>query len=265
MRILFWNTHRNRNINQYIVNLVRDYNIDILAIAEYSADKNELCELFGEYRQFLMCCNTIGCDRISIWSNYVDVKAGIQEDYYSIQVIQNKFVLCCVHLFTDLYGDHGDERMAVIQQIMHDIKKTEDKIKSQRTIIIGDFNEMPYDKGCLNANGFHGLPVLNMNDTPTRKVHKIEYRKFYNPMWNLMGDFSYPPGTYYKNQSKLYSPMWYMHDQVIVSQDMLQLLNKENLKIITSCSCADLMDKNQHPNKKISDHFPIMCEIREHI
>ena len=76
-----------------------------------------------------------------------------------------------------------------------------------------------------------------------------------------MGDFSYPPGTYYLNQAKLYSPMWYMLDQVIVSKDVLPLLKKESVKIITSCGYSDLVDKNQHPDKKISDHFPIMCEI----
>ena len=151
--------------------------------------------------------------------------------------------------------------MAIIQEIMYEINEIENKIKSYKIVIIGDFNEMPYGRGCLSANGFHGLPVLNTSDTPTRKVNQIEYRKFYNPMWNFMGDFSYPPGTYYLNQAKLYSPMWYMLDQVIVSKDVLPLLKKESVKIITSCGYSDLVDKNQHPDKKISDHFPIMCEI----
>ena len=117
---------------------------------------------------------------------------------------------------------------------------------------------MPYGRGCLNANGFHGLPALNISDKPTRTVNEIEYRKFYNPMWNLMGDFDYPPGTFYVNQSKLHSPMWYMLDQVIISQDVLPIFNKDSLKIITACSYADLVDDSKHPNRKISDHFPIM-------
>ena len=78
-----------------------------------------------------------------------------------------------------------------------------------------------------------------------------------------MGDFFYPAGTYYLNQSKLHSPMWFMYDQVIISQEVLPVFIKEKLKIITTCSYTDLKNKNQHPNKKISDHFPIMCEIRD--
>ena len=45
---------------------------------------------------------------------------------------------------------------------MYDVQKIEEKIESQRTIVIGDINEMPYGRGCLNANGFHGLPALDI-------------------------------------------------------------------------------------------------------
>ena len=66
-------------------------------------------------------------------------------------------------------------------------------------------------------------------------------------MWNLLGDFSYPPGTYYLNQAKLNSPMWYMLDQVIISQELLPSFRREDLRIITTCSSGDLMDKSLHP------------------
>lgn len=263
MKILFWNTKKNPDINQYIVHLVYENDIDILVLAEYGADEKVLQLLLGSCPQNLVGCNTYGCDRIKMWTNYVNVKPGIQRKYYSVQVIQDQYILCCVHLMSDLHGDRSDERLAVIQEIMHEIKEIGNKIKSHRTVVIGDFNEMPYGKGCLNANGFHGLPALDIKDTPTREVNQKEYRKFYNPMWNFMGDFSYPPGTYYLNQAKLYSPMWYMLDQVIVSKDILPLLKRESIKIITSCGYFDLADENQHPNKKISDHFPIMCEIAD--
>lgn len=263
MRMLFWNTNRNGTINKCVESLVQDYCIDMLIMAEYEADKNDLYALFQKNNQNLVICNTLGCDRISVWSSYANIKSGIQNKYYSIQIIQDKFILCCVHLITDLHGDRSDERLAIIQEIMYEIRKIEEKINTKHTIVIGDFNEMPYDRGCLNANGFHGLPALDVMDKSVRTINGKEYQKYYNPMWNFLGDFSYPPGTYYLNQSKLYSPMWYMLDQVIVSKDILPLLNKEGLKIITSCSYTDLMDENLHPNKQISDHFPIICEIKD--
>lgn len=263
MRLLFWNTHMNENINSYIASLVKDNDIDTLVLSEYNADKEELSRLLNSNNCYLDECNTIGCDRISVWSSYIKVKSGSQQKYYSIQVINDEFILCGVHFISDLHGDRSDERLAIAQTIMHEIIEQEKKAKIQCTIIIGDINEMPYERGCLNANGFHGLPVLGISDKPTRKVNDIEYRKFYNPMWNLLGDFSYPPGTYYLNQSKLRSPMWYIFDQVIISQDVIPLFVKEQLKIITSCRYGDLMDKSGHPDQEISDHFPIMCEIRD--
>ena len=232
MKILFWNTHRNSNINAYIISLVIDYAIDILVVAEYNSNQDELSELLKDCEQRLVKCNTWGCDRLNVWSNYGNIESGVQGSYHSIQIIQNQFVLCCVHLFTDLYGDRSDERLEEIRQIMYDICTIENRIRSQRTIIIGDFNEMPYGKGCLNANGFHGLPALETEDKPTRTVNGREYRKFYNPMWNLLGDFSYPPGTYFLDQSRLHNPMWYILDQVIISKDVMPLFNKKNLKIL---------------------------------
>lgn len=263
MKILFWNTNRNKEINKYVASLVQDNNIDVLVLAEYKDDGKNLCAQLKKDNINLDSCNTSGCERISVFSNYVNVEAGFQNKYCSIQIIKNSYILCCMHLITDLHGNRDDERLEIIQDVMHECRKSEEKINSQDTIIIGDLNEMPYGKGCLNANGLHGLPALDITDDAIRTVNGKAYRKFYNPMWNLMGDFSYPPGTYFLNQSKLYSPMWYMLDQIIISHDLLPYLNKGSVKIITSCSASDLSDKTGHPDKKISDHFPIMCEVRD--
>ena len=262
MKILFWNTNKNININPYILSLVQDYNIDILILAEYEADKSELNMLFKYDCQSLEEANTSGCKRINIWSDYIGIESGIQENFYSIQILLEKYVLCCVHLPSKLHNGNA-ERLEIVRQAMYDIEETEEKIHSKKTIIIGDFNEMPYEESCLNANGFHGLPALGMNDRPTRTVNGKDYRKFYNPMWNLMGDFSYPPGTFYLNDAKLKSPVWYMLDQVIISGDIRPLFIRDSLKIITTCSYGSLINEHKHPNRNISDHFPIMCEIRE--
>lgn len=261
MKILFWNTNRNENINEYIISLVEDNDIDVLVLAEYGSNENELNNLLARTEQKLCICNTFGCDRIKVWSNYLNVMPANQNRYYSIQVFPNNTILCGTHLMSDMRGNRSDERLEIIQEIMNDLQDVEGKMESAKIIIIGDFNEMPYERGCLNANGFHGLPVLGIDDKKMRTVNQKEYRKFYNPMWNFFGDFTYPPGTYYLNQSKLYSPMWYILDQVIFSKECLDVFKKESLRILTNCSHGSLTDENMHPNEKISDHFPIMCEI----
>ena len=186
MRILFWNTHKNKGINPYIASLVLDNEIDILALSEYDANIDELNAMFKDNNQRLIKCNTLGCDRIDVWSSYVNIKSGIQEKYYSIQIINDSFILCCIHLCTDLYGDHSDERLAIIQKIMYDIHKIEDNIQTQRTIVIGDINEMPYGRGCLNANGFHGLPALNISDKPTMRLNIENFTTQCGILWETL-------------------------------------------------------------------------------
>lgn len=261
MRFLFWNTKRNNNINAYIKSIIDDNAIDIVILAEYTADGNEISEWVSN-RGRLIKGFTSGCERINIWSSYPQMTPSVQEKHYSIQILDD-FVICSLHLMSDLRRNQADERMERIQRMMHDVIQAESEINSQKTIIVGDFNAMPYEKTCLSANGLHGLPSLNEKEKSTRTVDNIQYRKFYNPMWNLMGDFSFPPGTYYLNEAKLYSPMWYMLDQVIISRDVMKLFNKSSLKILTTCSYSDLTDKNNHPNKRISDHFPIVFEVEK--
>ncbi len=144
---------------------------------------------------------------------------------------------------------------------MYDIHKEEAKIGKAYTIIAGDLNDMPYARSCLNADAFHGLPIYDANSGKSRSVFQTEYKKYYNPMWNFFGDYPSPPGTYYRSESLLHAPMWHMLDQFIFSYDTVPLLKREKLKIITECSCGSLFNRFGHPNKRISDHFPIMCEI----
>ena len=261
MRIMFWNAHKNQSLNNYISSLVHDYKIDMLVLAEYEADSNDLVKRIRHNGDFMEKYYSEGSKRLCFFGNYKDVEPYTQNKYYSIQVINKELILCGVHLPSDLHGDKKRERFAKSREIIQDIQENEHKLSTQKTIIVGDFNEMPYSDGCLNADAFHGLPVYEKGRKEYRTVLGNNYNKYYNPMWNFFGDFSYPPGTYYRNDSSIHSPMWYMLDQFIVGKEIIPLLNKEQIRIITKCRVGNLADENGHPNKAISDHFPIMCEI----
>ena len=124
MKILFWNTHGNQNINNYVASLSVDYDVDILILEEYEDNKTDLGNILRERK--LIARSTIGCDRIEIWSSYVDVEQGFQDPYYSIQIIKNEYIICCVHLPSDLHGDYSEERFGIIQQMMKEIQKVEE-------------------------------------------------------------------------------------------------------------------------------------------
>lgn len=261
MKIMFWNTHRNNSINSYIIELVEHNEIDVLVLAEYTSDTSELNNLLKQSNKRLFKWNTYGCERIQMWGNYVDVTPAEQNKYFSIQIINKKYIICGIHMYSDLNREHYDERISLAEEIKCSIQQVRNQLNSENVIVIGDMNESPYDKSCLSAKGFHALPSLKMSDRSSRKIYKKDYEKMYNPMWNLFGDFEYPPGTYYRAESKLYNPCWYMLDQIIVSKSMIPLIVRKSLKIITECGKESLYTKQKYPNANISDHFPIMCEF----
>lgn len=87
MKISFWNVHRNKNINSYLVSLVKDNAVDVLILAEYTGSKEELNDLLQRENIKLFAHGTFGCERIDVWSAYDDISIGKQEPYYSLQVI----------------------------------------------------------------------------------------------------------------------------------------------------------------------------------
>lgn len=258
---MFWNAHKNKSINNHISSLVHDYKIDMLVLAEYEDDSIDLIKRIRRNGDFMEEYFSEGSERIRFFGNYQDVEPSTQNKYYSIQIINRELILCGIHLPSDLHGDKSRERVAKSRVIIHDIQENEQKLATQKTIIVGDFNEMPYSEGCLNADAFHGLPVYEEGRKEYRTVLGSKYNKYYNPMWNFFGDFSYPPGTFYRNDSSIHSPMWYILDQFIVGMEIIPLLNREQVRIITKCGLGSLADENGHPKIDISDHFPIMCEI----
>ena len=147
---------------------------------------------------------------------------------------------------------------------MHDIHQIEKELSTEYTIIVGDMNEMPYELSVLSADGFHALPFVNSGNDK-RIINGESFQKYYNPMWNLFGDFGASPGTYYRSESKVCTPMWFMLDQFVLSNSCAKNMNKSNLKIITRCLSGSFITNNGVPDKKISDHLPIMCEIFDEV
>lgn len=172
-------------------------------------------------------------------------------------------LLCCVHLNSQIYSDHVSRREIVIEQIINDILKLENGLNTTNTIIVGDFNINPYDNSCVNARYFHGIPIYEDAMRESRNIAGKEFRMFYNPMWNFLGDFKEPYGTYYRSAADTFNPYWHIYDQVIIRPSLRSRFVDGNLKIITGSANVSLLDKNKHPNHSISDHLPITFEIKE--
>lgn len=264
MRIMFWNTHNNDNINSIINRIILNYKIDIAVLAEYSDNIDRLVERLSVNYIDMMQYHNPGCDKIDIIGNITNVSPGFQDHHFSIQIINNNYILCAAHLPSQIYSGSDERRRIVIQNIIENIQTHEKKLNSKRTIIVGDMNEDPYDNGCLLSSNFFGIPSRNDAIKESKIIEGKSFEMFYNPMWNCFGDFSHPPGTcYYYNSSNPKNSFWHIFDQVMIRPCLVNDFIEKQLKIITTDGTNTLLDDQGHPNKSISDHLPIIFELKE--
>ena len=261
---MFWNTHKNKNINSILCDLIIENHISIVVLAEYAADIADLIDLLHSYGASMERVPTTGCERIHILGRIgLHIEPQLQTDRSSIQVVEESTILCCVHLISQIYSDNIDRREIDIEQIISDILNLEKELNTKNTIIVGDFNINPYDRSCVSARYFHGIPIYEEAARGARIIAGKEFHMFYNPMWNFLGDFNEPYGTYYYNSGNTINPYWNIYDQVIIRPVLRKQFIDNSLKILTETAKISLLDRNRHPDLNISDHLPITFEIEE--
>lgn len=265
MKVLFWNTYQNKNINPILCELINENNISFVVLAEYNADISSLILDLEERGVYLQYYPTPGCERITILGVRMNIVPGLQSDYYSFNLINNKDIYCCIHLPSQIFGNSNGIRNAIIQRIINDIEKTENEVQSDNTIVVGDFNTNPFDIGCVDATCFHGIPILEVTEKQKRTIAGKDYKMFYNPMWRFFGDENNPYGTYYFSGSKTDNIFWHIYDQVLIRPSLKNRFISSSLQIVTETNTRYLLNNQGHPDKNISDHLPIIFEIQEDI
>ena len=81
---------------------------------------------------------------------------------------------------------------------------------------------------------------------------------FYNPMWNLMGDFDGSPGSHFYDKTDYVNYYWHIFDQVVLRKPLID--NLENLQFLTSVNDLNLTI-GKHKKPSVSDHLPLYFSI----
>lgn len=113
MRILFWNTHKNENINPILSEIIIENNASIVVLAEYVADISNLIlllEMCGIEMKRYACC----CPRIIMLGSIDNVELRRDTDHTTTHIINNSDILCCVHLNSKLHSGHEGYREVLI-------------------------------------------------------------------------------------------------------------------------------------------------------
>lgn len=142
------------------------------------------------------------------------------------------------------------------------IREAEKSEGHNRTLLIGDFNMDPFDKGMFHANGLHAVMDKSIALTKKRVFKREDFFFFYNPMWSRIGDESHgPPGTYFLNRSgRIQNRFWSMFDQVLIRPELLPYYESKNLHVIESINNRSIL-RNGKPDTTISDHLPLIITM----
>ena len=110
---------------------------------------------------------------------------------------REEILFAAAHLPSKMYADDRDRELRC-EQTGQMICDAEDATGHQRTLLAGDLNLNPFEKGVVMASGLHAVMTKATARKRDRTVGGKRYRYFYNPMWGHFGDRTPgPPGTHH--------------------------------------------------------------------
>lgn len=263
MNCLFWNTN-NKKINQYIANAVLDNKIDLLVLAEYKDDKNQLLSMLSDKGYNLYYVPQIGCTRIHIFTycKPAQVVHMNETGYYTLKRIPHSrlglLTFAFVHFPSKKYMDDIDFDEEA-RKFKEDVEDAEGKCNSTLTVLTGDFNMNPFEKGMMMSSAIHAFPTKSEASKVSRVIKDRTYNMFYNPMWSFLGDGNTPQGTYHYTSSHHRTLFWNIFDQVLVRPSLIENISPEDINILTDIQGQTLLNRNGKP--KVSDHLPLFFRI----
>lgn len=140
-----------------------------------------------------------------------------------------------------------------------EIEDVERKVDSNLTVLTGDFNMNPFEKGMMAATTIHSYPTKFEASKEKRTVKRREYKMFYNPMWSFFGDNDTPTGTYHYSGASYLNLYWNIFDQVLVRPSLMNNISPKDINILTNIK-DNMLIYNGKPS--VSDHLPLLFKIK---
>lgn len=268
LNFLFWNLN-GKNLKEEVVNIVLHHDIDILILAENGIEQKDLLSALNKKNPLFSDNDPLSnCDKVQIFSKF---------DYHFIRPIEEdrrmsvrrlklpKFEhinIAALHLFDKIHNDteSQSENASLLAQKIEGFERDYD----DKTIVVGDFNMNPFEKGMVKANGFNAVMSSKLAKKNTRVVNKETYKFFYNPMWSLYGDVkNNVAGSYYYQNSELVTYPWNIFDQLLIRPSLIPNFVKDSIVLLDNDGKKSLLTRNCIPNKtKYSDHLPLIFTLK---
>ena len=281
INVMFWNSNlceskenkefKSKKIEEVIIDIAVAYESDIIVLVEFPMDTIELCRKLEKHNRFFIHRPAMNNkNRVKILARkFLKSKIIRESKYYEIHDFEwerSHFLIAGVHLPSKMYGD-GHGQKVVSRDLYEAIVESQNEVKHSHIIVVGDFNANPFEEVMVSSEYLHAISDAKIvQRMKSRACYGIERQMLYNPMWNMLGDYDSPTGSYYYSHGGVESLYWNIFDQVLLSPSLIQGYEKNSLKIITSINHVVLVSEDGTPNSKsFSDHLPLVFSFKENL
>jgi hypothetical protein len=220
---LFWNI-RKLALRERVAQLAAQHDAQLVILAECDIDPTAMISAFSsaglggfvfpyspaadsDIRVFL---RLPGCDLQPVQddpNNHVSIRRMVFSEMRDL-------LLVVVHLQSKLSWSDDDQQTFAVR-LAQKIAECEKDLNHRRTVVVGDLNMNPFEKGVIGCDGLHAVMTRSIAAKQSRIVDATERHFFYNPMRRFFGERSGgPPGTYFfANSGRTHSFFWNIFDQ----------------------------------------------------
>ena len=268
LNFLFWNLN-SKNLKEEVHNIVLHHDIDVVILAESGIDQSDLLMTFNKKSVSFSANHPLSnCDKVQIFSkfDYHFIRPIEEDNRISVRRLElplfENINIVALHL-PDKSHQNDESQAENVSLLAQKIKRFEDEF-DDKTIVIGDFNMNPFERGMIKANGFNAVMSSRLVEKEKRKVNQEEYKFFYNPMWSLYGDVkNNVAGSYYYQNSELVTYPWNIFDQLLIRPSLVPNFVKDSITFLDNDGKKSLLTRNGIPNKaKYSDHLPLIFTLK---
>ena len=268
LNFLFWNLQK-KNRDTLVADLARECSADVICLAECNSVSLRLLDRITEVRGLPFLWNRPNePSKVRVISRYSDTQLhpifdspNARMTIWRLWLADTDILLAVVH-FQSKINYEVDDQTEEMQVLARYIREFEEVAGHSRTVVFGDFNMNPFERGMASSHGLHGVMTRQLAREGSRKVAGNEYPFLYNPMWGCLGDRSPgPAGTHY---ARIFAPLsyfWNTFDQVLIRPALLAAFPGE-VKIIDSIGGRSLIDDNGKIDDEFgTDHLPLFFSL----
>lgn len=264
---VFWNLGR-KLLAKSVGQLARESNADVLILAETPERPNRIIDNLRQYDGDFSIDNITPSRRgISLYYRGYTISRLKDARFWTVYLMdldEDPIIVVAVHMpakFSRGYTETSS-RLFRFQELNQEIIKTEEEFETNRTIVIGDFNQNPFDEEMIHLNSLNAVMDPDIASQISCEREEQSFKYFYNPMWSIYGRTKPPFGTYFYRESEYVRYYWHVIDQVLLRPDLIPSLGNIPPKIVTEVGGKSILKSNGRPDKnRFSDHLPILMEL----